>query len=319
MGGVVSTMGTPSAWQVVLASSAVYGLSAAALSHPPRAQEPVRAARHVVEGRVLQPDGGPAAGAVVQLAATRVLTDRDGGFRLELERCWPRAALVAFQEDFAPATVERLGARLLAGDELSPQTLVLGPPTRDLEGVLLDAAGRPLKLWHVYVESDVWVYRPETQHYGHPEDLAGGRTIDRTDGHGRFELRGLAPGPRRLVCLDRATMSAFRLETSEPAGQPDELRLPTEPALRDLELQLVDGSGVPVVGEEFELVRAQRDWRVQGLALGWSNSEGRLRKSQVATQGLAVQRAGCLHDGCGRVEIPDDASSGVLVVPDHRH
>lgn len=105
---------------------------------------------YLVAGRVLQPDGAPAAGAEVEVilsasSSQSTSTDRDGSFRFTLDQPGSRLLRARGGTDIAPLTANMLAE---AGGE--PVSLRLAPAfeTRPPPGTLrlrvLDAGGRPV-------------------------------------------------------------------------------------------------------------------------------------------------------------------------------
>lgn len=95
-----------------------------------------------LSGDVLHADGTPAAGALVALGVTAVLTDRRGRFVISLPRAGRPTDLVAAAPGRAPARVPLpVGGGGAVADWPRPLELRLGGPTRSVRGVVRDENG----------------------------------------------------------------------------------------------------------------------------------------------------------------------------------
>jgi len=95
-----------------------------------------------LRGDVVSANGTPAAGALVTLGVTAVLTDRRGRFVISLPRAGRATDLVAALPGFAPARVARpAGGGGTVAEWPAPLELRLGPPTRSVRGRVVDENG----------------------------------------------------------------------------------------------------------------------------------------------------------------------------------
>jgi RNA polymerase sigma-70 factor (ECF subfamily) len=153
---------------------------------------------------VLDPLGSPVAGAEVWLSyahdtdeGTVVgLTGAEGRFFL---RSVGGGSISARAPGFAPALLQQLRASEGATLELD---LVLMGPGGALSGRVLGATGEPVAGAWVAVEPPTFPRRIEAVPVGGTRRVVGltpPPQTARTDAAGRYELAGLAPGPRRVV------------------------------------------------------------------------------------------------------------------------
>jgi len=204
-----------------------------------------RAAR--VSGRVLDPAGMPAAGAEVRAAADaprarrdtpRARTEDDGSFRLEAVPPGV-VALVARGGDLADGPPEVL--ELLPGEERTGVVLRLRPGAT-VRGQVLDGAGRP-------------EVGARVEASGLAEELL-------TDEDGRFEARGIPPGPARILARTQGDLELWcRLELQEGER-------------RDVVLRATEGPPVRLHGEVRAEGVALRDGMLRAWAGDWQGPAG---------------------------------------------
>jgi hypothetical protein len=152
-----------------------------------------------------------------------------------------RVATADFSLGLEPAQVIDLGTLNLA-------------PAHDLEGRILSAMGEPMT-----DAIALWEIREARPPNGWEEHFAW---TDVADSQGQFALRGLPPGPTRvLVHVDRALRQVFEVDL--PTGGPIDLVLdPLEFAT--LTLRVLDQSGSPVVGAQTCVTLNRRGSRQSG-------------------------------------------------------
>jgi hypothetical protein len=150
---------------------------------------------HLV-GKVVRPDGDPASGATVLLAGSCTLTDDAGAFEL-VPACDPAGAeLVVVEPGFGPLVVPDFGSGLVGGGIHAAGSLRLPGPGLTLAGRVRRASGAPLADVEVELLDDMEVDCLDDSVERTAAGYAPGQP--RTDGEGRFEVRGLLPAEYRL-------------------------------------------------------------------------------------------------------------------------
>lgn len=150
-------------------------------------------------GLVLRPDGEPARGARVVLGQQHGRCDADGRFELALPPDVAGADLIAFEPGFEPVLRPSFGSALAHGGE-SRVSLLLGPETLSLSGMVRTSDGTPLKNWNVELdELD-------------PLVSFGLRERVRTDGKGAFLLTDVPAGTHVVRAWKERPSAAFRSE-----------------------------------------------------------------------------------------------------------
>ncbi|HKI20421.1 MAG TPA: sigma-70 family RNA polymerase sigma factor, partial [Isosphaeraceae bacterium] len=186
--------------------------------------------RMVITGRVLDPNGKPVAGARVAVVAlplpqpqthdlralerTQVLgsarADALGRFRVD----FPRSMIGRWDVDLvAGATGWALGGKAMEPNTTSADETITLQPERALRGRFIDLQGQPI------AGVSVRVY----QYNGLPYETAGEAPAwpgpVKTDGQGRFALRGM--GPNGTIMLeatsDRHARQMFRIDPGDEA------------------------------------------------------------------------------------------------------
>lgn len=202
------------------------------------------------EGRLLGEGGRPADGVRVDVIgyapkasgwsgaqAASARTGDGGRFRLEGLRAGTSYTMVCeapgrgrLVRDFAAAAEE--GGTADLGD-------ILLPPSRSIEGILLDEAGEPLP------------DRPVVLHGPLGEVAPSGRSLDvgrRTDDRGRFRFAGRSPGAYRVAAGADARSAGAALDVLLPEdGDLADLVLRVPAAVR-AEILVTDPAGEPVPG-----------------------------------------------------------------------
>ena len=208
-----------------------------------------------IVGRILDPDGRPAAGITVEVANgaphsldlhTRLITDDTGGFELERPAGLPLFLSARDQSlDGGPALC--LEPRPLEPGEALDHHL---RPAPVLRGLVVDTEGRP----YTDVELVADLYRPATPTRG-LQSHGDCRANLRLDADGRFAWSGLLPG-RWSVTLTADGAAPLRREV-EPAFPQPAFPQPTWvlPRLATVVGQVLDPGGAPVAG-------ARVSWRV---------------------------------------------------------
>jgi protocatechuate 3,4-dioxygenase beta subunit len=290
------------------ASRAGYARSAAPGVRVP-SEEPVRIVLQpasAVEGRVVDGDGKPVAGARVVV----IPTDRRGGFQVKdgtsddsgafrVEDVPPGAAEArTIALGFQPSYLSNLEVR--AGQDLKGVEIVLAAGAV-VEGRVLSPSGRPV------AGADVRVFEAEE---------GGGRRffsmpiMAQSDGEGRYRLEGVAPGTRTLQAEHKSYRRAVRDLEVRPGENTLDLSLEGGAEVRG---RVVDESGTPVPGARVSLHEGWRSW---DLPSGVSGADGGFTLEGVAdgTYRLLGEKEGFASDEEGQEVVVAGSSVGGMEV-----
>ena len=163
-------------------------------------------APQVLTGRVVFADGRPAAAAGLMFGQDGATADERGEFRVELTYWNDATVLGAYLEPYQPALVHGLGAaireRESSGHDLE---LTLGPELLEIEGRVVDAAGRPLVGAVIGIANGIPFGNIQSTTF---ESWLGGwkQGSLRTDEDGRFTIPGLSSRGLPGVCADRGDL-----------------------------------------------------------------------------------------------------------------
>ncbi len=230
----------------------------------------------MLAGRVVLPDGSPAADARVSDGVRLAVADEGGLFHLEVGEDRPERLLALYPGQRPAVATPEIGE---AGEPIWPDSIVLelGPPPLAIRGRLVDAAGRGVSRVRVWVDDPTLFWRPTREREGNlttriglvpleslPEPLtvegvlAGAEapwSYTTTEDDGSFTLEGLADRSYVLGFLDRRTLLHFR---SDPivAGT-EELVIMWEPVETHEEVRGVVQSvlGAPLGGVSVSIVQ----------------------------------------------------------------
>ncbi len=194
--------------------------------------------RSRLRGRVLLPDGRPAAGARVVAApsdqgspasdAPRVTSDDSGGFTLDdldaADRYHVWAGLPGYGDAYA--------ARVPAGHENAVLRL---SAESSAAGVVVDGAGKPVTDYQLGVQP-IGAAAADAEAAFASSSLGFHATTRSRDARGAFELRALPPGSYELRAWSRAEGHQGRLRVTLAAGE------------RKRDLRLVLQGGIPLRG-----------------------------------------------------------------------
>jgi RNA polymerase sigma-70 factor (ECF subfamily) len=176
--------------------------------------------RPVLRGRVVRPDGGAVAGAVVLCGPALAECDGEGRFHLGLSAPLTGEAILFVAPGFDPRVDEVLGARLAgASGAIELGDLALPDTALELSGRVLDREGRPV--------AGVALTLADPTHSPARglalEELSGGQALLRnSDANGRFRFTGLFARPYTLELPDLA----LRFGPFSPSRDDLVLRLP---------------------------------------------------------------------------------------------
>lgn len=269
-------------------------------------EEPVRIVMQpasVVEGRTVDDDGKPVAGAKIVL----IPTERRGGFQMRdgtsddtgafrIEDVPPGALEArAMAPGFQAAYVSNLEAR--AGQDLKGVEIVLATGAV-VEGRVLSPSGKPV------AGANVELMEEEARgSFRMPVSAA-------TDGDGRYRLDGLAPGTRTIQATHEGYRRAVRdLEVRSGENALD-LSLEGGAEVRG---RVVDEGGAPVVGARVSLREGWRSWDMPSTVSG---ADGSFTLAGVAdgTYRLSGQKDGYALDEEGQEVIVAGTSVGGLEI-----
>ncbi|HEX3128346.1 MAG TPA: carboxypeptidase regulatory-like domain-containing protein [Thermoanaerobaculia bacterium] len=269
-------------------------------------EEPVRIVMQpasAVEGRTVDDDGQPVAGAKIILLPTerrggfRIkdgVSDESGAFRIEDV---PPGALEAqaVAAGFQPAYLSNLEVR--AGQDLKGVEIVLATGAA-VEGRVLSPAGKPV------VGATIELAE---------EEGAGMFRIPvaaMSDGDGRYRLDGIKPGTRTF----QATHPGYRRAVRDLEVRPGEnaLDLSLEGGV-EVRGRVVDDGGAPVPGASVSL---REGWRSWDLPRGTSGADGSFTLTGVADGNyhLSAQKEGYAIDPDGEDVTVAGSSVGGLEV-----
>lgn len=202
-----------------------------------------------LEGTVVHADGEPAPGAWVFFGYGETRADERGAFRLALGYIPDDARLVAAVRNYRPAIVERFDAVVKeANGRPAPVRLVLGGPTLEIHGRVLDAAGEPVPGWQVAIDEGTPVSVGRVPAVT-AERMARDSWDDVvTDAEGRFTLEGLLERDYRVKAWNGRSLLVVRSE-SVPAGTDDlELRVPAGALHPRVAGRVVSRDRLPIAG-----------------------------------------------------------------------
>ncbi|MFL6293896.1 MAG: carboxypeptidase regulatory-like domain-containing protein [Thermoanaerobaculia bacterium] len=242
---------------------------AAGVEVPP--DQPVRLVLQpsaAVEGRTVDPDGKPVAGARVFTFPSDPLS-MGGGFRMfsgsrsrqavsdetgffRLEDVIPGAfQLQAMATGYQHAELENLEVR--PGQELKAVEVVLAPGAV-IEGRVFSPSGQPL------AGAEVSVVEPSRSFF------AGMGT---TDGDGRYRLEGIAPGTRSVQAEHKSYRRAIKELEVRPGENSVDLRL--EGGV-EISGRVVDEGGTPVPSARVSLRAGPTSWNLPSATSGADGS-----------------------------------------------
>lgn len=214
--------------------------------------------RKVLSGVVLRADGAPAAKASVAFGQDRGSADESGRFEFALTYFDNDTKLTAHLPGLQPAIVDGLAAAIrenpAAGTDL---VLRLGGEAREISGRVLDAAGAPRAGIRVMLGDGV----VDGSSYAFLESAIGRQDSagERTDGDGRFTLRGLSDRSYNVRAIDEETLLVIESGPVAAGTRDLELRTPADPFLPRLEGVIVDRHDNPVPGATLTVMtRGQR-------------------------------------------------------------
>jgi uncharacterized GH25 family protein/protocatechuate 3,4-dioxygenase beta subunit len=269
--------------------------------------EPVRIVLQpasAVEGKVVDDDGRPVAGAKVVVLPI----DRRGGFQIRdgtsddsgafrIEDVPPgEAEARATASGFQTAYLSNLEIR--AGQDLKGVEIVLAPGAA-VEGRVVSPSGRPV------AGADVRVIEAEEgrRFFRMP-------VVTRTDGDGRYRLEGVAPGARTFQADHKSYRPAVRDLEVRPGENTLDLSLEGGAEVRG---RVVDEGGVPVPGARVSLREGGRSW---DLPSGVSGADGGFTLEGVTdgTYRLLGEKEGFARDEEGQEVVVAGSSVGGLEI-----
>jgi protocatechuate 3,4-dioxygenase beta subunit len=247
----------------------------------------------VLRGRVVCADGSSSVGARVACEGAFYSTevqDESGEFELPLEGKETRVH--ALLPGLLPADHTRAPGSPWP-DEL---VLTIGETALEIQGTVVDEAGRPLEGLHVGIVDGVAfgvVTEPGDSFstMRRMEDLGApsGAARDTTDSEGKFRLGGLLPRTYRLLAQEQKTLRGI---TSEPieAGQTGvRLVLDRDAPGGPIAGRVVDSDGTPVPGVSLRAERAfgfeerfNQSANVVSMPTAKTDQEGRFRMAYSA-------------------------------------
>lgn len=260
------------------------------LSRPPH---PAR-----IFGRVVDANGAAVEDAVVVHGHAFVHTDSAGRFELAAD------GIAAEDRSIRAAKAGHAPAELLRPPEgfPSPLLLRLGPSPSAIEGIVVDAEGRPKGSVRVGV-LDPSAFGVVDHVARNVEDVIGtsGEHV-RTGDDGRFRLDGLLDRPYRLIALDLQTFDQVTTHAIAPGATSVRIEFAGRGRLTDVSGRVVTRHGSPVAGARVAVGR-----RLHGVQyLGGSTGELLLRPFRTT-------------DAEGRFTIHDCPRSGVEIEVDGAH
>lgn len=217
------------------------------------ALHPVRSV--AVKGLVVDPTGGPVAGAVVRLGASRGTSQEDGAFELTgaADEADP---LVVTAEGYGPAHCANW-ANALEG----ALVVRMGAPLA-IRGRLSNEDGTACAGWCVALEDPTPLRADDGDAPSVEHLLDEARVV--TDADGRFSMSGVLDRPYRLVAWEGAGRAAARWKNVAPSHRDIELLVQPASTGRTITGTVVDDLGQPVANAAIGEARH-----------GWQALEGR--------------------------------------------
>ncbi len=237
-------------------------------------------------GRVVLPNGVPAAGARVGMGMATVVTDERGEFRIDRYRVAVDDRIVAIHPGYLPAKLARAEGSRPWPDYIE---LRLAGTALSIRGRILDAEGQPRE------GVDVWIADPTLLGVVHGlpvqvENVSAGARIAgasrsgsasnflradlgtsdltlpqdaptacwswvTTDEHGAFTLEGLDDRSYRIRILDRETLQSVTSNTIQAGSAGIEITLPDDGMIDEVRGRVLSLGGAPLAGIELQLLR----------------------------------------------------------------
>jgi len=215
-----------------------------------------------VRGRVVDAHDAAVPWTWVFFGSSRVRTEEDGRFDLDLGANPDGSQLVAVKEGWMPVYQPCLTASPLDPDAWpNPLVLVLRQETSSIHGQVVDAQGRPLPRCRVRALDPVSLNEllPERVAKSGNDDVGkdlvlGGSEVS-TDAEGQFVLRGLVPRRYRLHALDLGSIASADTEPIEAGSDDIRIRIDTAACYPCVAGQLVDRAGHPVANMRVQARR----------------------------------------------------------------
>lgn len=265
-----------------------------------------------LSGVVLDAKGLPVPGASVAAGQEITKTDERGGFQL----LWKEQEQDPFARDFPGDAAEEphlVALKLGHGAFRAPLaeleadvalTLVLPAAAGQLQGRVLDAAGRPVAGAIVWI-SDPTPFGRELissgdsaaiwNHEVESELSPDRRSGVRTDETGAFTLHGLFDREYEVRCIDERTLERAPNVHAFPGATGLELRL-DERATSRIAGRVVSASGLPLAGVQItpraDRIAGELPRLGNSTATTTTDEEGRFAFERVATEGAYLQLFG---------------------------
>lgn len=237
----------------------------------------------VLAGLVQGADGLPIQGASVSFGQDFKTTDSKGRFEIPISYFKPHWKLTVSHKQWQPHLDETIAEKLQQpGTRLENLVITLQRPLPAIEGMVVDADGKPCAGWSVDLSNPTdWGNSSATV-----EQISSGKSgLLVTDANGQFRIAGLFNRSYRVYALDMQK-SMLRVESDEvwPGTKGLVLRVPDNALVPELKVRVVDTDGQPVADGQLmvETVVGNMD----GTPVTWSKPQG-----VTDAQGLATLRA----------------------------
>lgn len=244
----------------------------------------------VITGVVRTSDGQPAPEASVSFGQDSVRTSNDGTFRLALGQYRPEWVFSVARVGSTPHLDTTLAQQLREpGSRVEDLVVVLEPPQPSIEGHVVDADGKPCAGWLVdLADPSEWGSDSQTVE----EVGAGNDAAPITGADGSFRLSGLSRRPYRVYALDLTSMLRLESDVVWPGARDVLLRVPRDPVIEIVVVQVVDTQGQPV--PDALIQREIQTGTIGGTpvhrthAAGKTDEAGRLTLRNVPRRGVAI-------------------------------
>ena len=202
----------------------------------------------VISGVVLHEDLSPAGGADVYLGADHhVVAGPDGRFELAVADLPEAAPLVAAMEGHQAAVIEDFTGRVKRGGESRDAVrMVLGGPSLEIQGRVVDALGAPQEGFVVTVEDGVRLSVNQAPPLIAEQLAAGSTDLAKTGEDGEFRIGGLATRHYTLFAWHPRSLLSIRAGPMPAGTDGVELRVDDDPWRTRLRGRVVAADGSPV-------------------------------------------------------------------------
>lgn len=260
--------------------------------------KPYPPGNYLLQGRVLDQEGGGVAGALVGLGGVQVRSGADGAFDLELALpLRGRKSPVLFASKPGLQTVvrsdvlEQLLAREGAQRREDPLRveLRLGGPTLSIKGVVKGASGWPRSGVRIALVEEPVIHQQMTAEdlalrglgTATPSGRSGQMAADETGFLGGFEIRGLAERSYRLRVFDNKSCWSTITAPIRAGSQRVRIQIPKDWARPLVSGRLIDLAGRPLPGQRISCSALVESWNGNtswtGHRVGETDAEGRFK------------------------------------------